>query len=196
MNPNMRCNLPGKFWRRISGTARGVFRAANPRPPRSCCGRGLAGGRGPLRRPTSRHRHRVARRDGVVAVDVGRAAHSRRGAKRDRARTSGAALRGLPLARTRRKSRRFWRRVFRLVRIPGGRFLLARFGAPHPAGAAALNPRSASQQPADIVNSRGRNRSGVTLNCDTRQADAACIFRTLMAHFRTPNSQGRLQCWK
>jgi hypothetical protein len=32
---------------------------------------------------------------------------------------------GLPLARTDAKSRRFWRRVFWLVRIPGGRFLLA-----------------------------------------------------------------------
>jgi len=32
---------------------------------------------------------------------------------------------GLPLARTDPKSRRFWRRVFWLVRIPGGRLLLA-----------------------------------------------------------------------
>lgn len=32
---------------------------------------------------------------------------------------------GLPLARTTLKSRRFWRRVFCLVRIPGGRLLLA-----------------------------------------------------------------------
>lgn len=31
----------------------------------------------------------------------------------------------LPLGRVDAKSRRFWRRVFRLVRIPGGRFLLA-----------------------------------------------------------------------
>jgi hypothetical protein len=32
---------------------------------------------------------------------------------------------GLPLARTDGNSMRFWRRVFWLVRIPGGRFLLA-----------------------------------------------------------------------
>ena len=31
---------------------------------------------------------------------------------------------GLPLARIDADARRFWRRVFRLVRIPGGRYLL------------------------------------------------------------------------
>jgi len=37
----------------------------------------------------------------------------------------------LPLVSLDAKARRFWRRVFRLVRIPGGRYLLGRFGAPH-----------------------------------------------------------------
>ena len=58
----------------------------------------------------------------------------------------------LPLAELDAKARRFWRRVFRLVRIPGGRYLLLAMARRN--AHAALIPRSASQESALILSTR------------------------------------------
>jgi len=56
--------------------------------------------------------------------DVRGSSCSSGGRRRHRARTGTELYAALPLAQFDRRARRFWRRVFLLVRIPGGRSLL------------------------------------------------------------------------
>jgi hypothetical protein len=126
MNPNMRCHLPGKFVARDLGggawrlTRAGVLpaevllRGANPGAAEVLSAHDVGdidiewqSAKVELWATSSGRRTAVASRSAIVHEPLARLYES------------------LPLARTDPKSRRFWRRVFWLVRIPGGRLLLA-----------------------------------------------------------------------
>jgi hypothetical protein len=98
MNPNMRCHLAGAFAAQDLGG--GAWRLARRHPePAEVWLRGVDAGAAEV----------------FASQDAGDIVHE----------PLAQLYEGLPLARTDPKSRRFWRRVFWLVRIPGGRLLLA-----------------------------------------------------------------------
>jgi hypothetical protein len=126
MNPNMRCHLPGKFlaqdlgggaWRlarRDLKPAEVLLRGTEPRAAEVLSAHDLGdidiewqAARVELWATSSGRRAAVASQSAIVHEPMAQ------------------LYEGLPLARTDPKSRRFWRRVFCLVRIPGGRLLLA-----------------------------------------------------------------------
>jgi hypothetical protein len=126
MNPNMRCHLPGKFVARDLGD--GAWRLARGGPDSAEI---------LLRGADSRAAEVLSSRD-VGDIDIEWQAAKvelwATSSGRRRAIASQSAIvheplaqlyERLPLAHTDDKSRRFWRRVFWLVRIPGGRLLLA-----------------------------------------------------------------------
>ncbi|MGC1523334.1 MAG: hypothetical protein WA803_17455 [Steroidobacteraceae bacterium] len=126
MNPNMRCHLKGKFvaqdlkdgtWRLSRGDlepAEVLLRGADSHAPEVLASPDLRDldvewqdVKAELRATSSGRRITLGARSAIVHEPLAR------------------LYDGLPLARTTPESRRFWRRVFCLVRIPGGRFLLA-----------------------------------------------------------------------
>jgi hypothetical protein len=126
MNPNMRCHLPGKFaaqdledgtWRLSRGDpapAEVLLRGADSRAAEVLASPDLGDidiewqdAKAELWATSSGRRKNIGAQSAIVHEPMER------------------LYDGLPLARTSPKSRRFWRRVFCLVRIPGGRFLLA-----------------------------------------------------------------------
>lgn len=126
MSPNMRCHLPGNFlaqdlgggaWRLVRRDllpAEVWLRGADPRTAEVLSSREAGDidiewqtAKVELWATSSGRRTAIAAQSAIVHEPM---AH---------------LYEGLPLARTDPKSRRFWRRVFRLVRIPGGRLLLA-----------------------------------------------------------------------
>jgi hypothetical protein len=126
MNPNMRCHLKGKFvaqdlgggaWRLTRGElepAEILLRGADPRAAEALSSHEIddidiewQAAKVELWATSSGRRTAIASQSAIVHEPM---AH---------------LYEGLPLARTDPKSRRFWRRVFWLVRIPGGRLLLA-----------------------------------------------------------------------
>ncbi len=126
MNPNMRCHLPGKFAAQDLGN--GAWRLARRDPwPAEVLLRGV----------DPRAAEVLASHD-VGGIDIewqtAKVELWATASGRSTAIASQSAIvhepmaqlyEGLPLAHTTPKSRRFWRRVFWLVRIPGGRLLLA-----------------------------------------------------------------------
>jgi hypothetical protein len=126
MNPNMRCHLPGTFVAQDLGGGAWKLARRDPKPAEVLL-RGVDAGAA-----------EVFTAHGVGDIDVEwQTATVELWATSSGRRTAVAAqsaivhepmaqlYEGLPLARTDLKSRRFWRRVFCLVRIPGGRLLLA-----------------------------------------------------------------------
>lgn len=126
MNPNMRCHLPGIFAAQDLG--HGAWRLARRDPaPAEILLRGADPGAAEV----------LASPD-LGDIDIewqaakallwARSSGRRNAVEAQSAIVHEPAARlydGLPLARTDRRSRRFWRKVFCLVRIPGGRLLLA-----------------------------------------------------------------------
>jgi hypothetical protein len=126
MNPNMRCHLPGKFtaqnlgggaWRlarRAPKPAEVLLRGADPRAAEVFSSQEVGDidiewqtATVELWATSSGRRTAIASQSAIVHEPMAQ------------------LYEGLPLARIDGKSRRFWRRVFWLVRIPGGRLLLA-----------------------------------------------------------------------
>jgi hypothetical protein len=129
MNPNMRCHLPGKFvaqnlgggaWRlarRDPAPAEVLLRGADPRAAEVFSSHDVGDidiewqtAKVELWATSSGRRTAIASQSAIV--------HEPR----------AQLYEALPLALPSPKSRRFWRRVFCLVRIPGGRLLLAVLG--------------------------------------------------------------------
>jgi hypothetical protein len=125
MNPNMRCHLPGKFtaqdlgggaWRlarRDPAPAEVLLRGADPRAAEVFSSQDVGDidiewqtASVELWATSSGRRTAIVSRSAIVHEPMAQ------------------LYEGLPLARIDGKSRRFWRRVFWLVRIPGGRLLL------------------------------------------------------------------------
>jgi hypothetical protein len=125
MNAKMRRNLPGPFVAQDLG--RGAWRLSRAAPdPCDVFLRGAeAGAAAVFRLPTV---------DGIdIDWDAQTVALTVMSAQRSTLIAAHSAIlheplaqlyAGLPLADFDGKSRRFWRRIFRLVRIPGGRHLL------------------------------------------------------------------------
>ena len=126
MNANLRCHLPGKFaaqdlgggaWRlarRDLKPAEVSLRGADPGAAEVFSSQDVGDidiewqtAKVQLWATSSGRRTAIASQSAIVHEPMAR------------------LYQGLPLARTDGKSRRFWRRVFCLVRIPGGRLLLA-----------------------------------------------------------------------
>ena len=126
MNPNMRCHLPGKFvardlgggaWRlarRDLEPAEVLLRGADPRAAEVL---------------TSHDLGDIDIEWQTATVQLSAASSGRRAVIASRSAIVHEPLlqlyEALPLARIDLEARRFWRRVFWLVRIPGGRLLLA-----------------------------------------------------------------------
>jgi hypothetical protein len=125
MNPKMRCHLPGTFLTRdLSG---GAWRLSRSVPqPIDVILRGAESGAAEVFRAL-----KVSDIDiewGAEAAVLTLTAAERRRSIRTQSAIVHEPLprlyEALPLVRFDDKARRFWRRVFRLVRIPGGRHLL------------------------------------------------------------------------
>jgi hypothetical protein len=125
MNAKMRRNLPGPFVAQDLG--RGAWRLSRSAPePCDVFLRGAESGAAAVFRPPGVD-------DIGIDWDGMNVALTATSAQRGVLITAHSAIlheplaqlyAGLPLADFDEKSRRFWRRVFRLVRIPGGRYLL------------------------------------------------------------------------
>jgi hypothetical protein len=125
MNQNLRCNLPGTFLAREIGE--GAWRLSRSGPDSADVFlRGVEPQAGDVLRVTA-----------VQDLDIEWSAAeslltltSTAGRRTIKARSAivheplGDLYESLPLAAFDERARRFWRRVFRLVRIPGGRHLL------------------------------------------------------------------------
>jgi hypothetical protein len=125
MKPKMRRNLPGTFIARDLGE--GAWRLSRGEAaPIEVFLRGTeSGGAEVLRSPCVRDIDIEWRAETVVLTMT--SAEQLRTVKAQSAIVHEPLARlydALPLASLDAKARRFWRRVFRLVRIPGGRFLL------------------------------------------------------------------------
>jgi hypothetical protein len=125
MNPKMRCHLPGTFLMRDLGG--GAWRLSRSAPqPIDVILRGAESGAAEVFRALE-----VSDIDiewgSEAAVLTLTTAERRRSIRTQSAIVHEPLPRlyeALPLVRFDDKARRFWRRVFRLVRIPGGRHLL------------------------------------------------------------------------
>jgi hypothetical protein len=126
MRLNMRRNLDGTFTARDLG--KGAWRLSRSEPtPIDILLRGADGGAPEVLRAPAVSDIAIEWQPGAVLLEVTSAG------RRRSLRTQGAIVHEplaqlygtLPLAAFDRKARRFWRTVFRLVRIPGGRYLLA-----------------------------------------------------------------------
>src|ERR1700722_6583567 len=125
MKPNMRRNLPGSYVTRALGE--GAWRRSRSEPlPIDVFVRGADFRAAETLRPS-------AVRDVDVEWRAGTAALTPPGGGRPPSRSVqsasvheplGRLYEALPLVSLDAKARRFWRMVFRLVRIPGGRYLL------------------------------------------------------------------------
>jgi hypothetical protein len=126
MNPNMRCHLQGQFVAQDLGG--GAWRLARrDLPPAEVLVRGADPGASEVFSTQD-----VGDLDiewQTAKVELWATSSGRRTAIASQSvivhEPMARIYEGLPLARTDGKSRRFWRRVFWLVRIPGGRLLLA-----------------------------------------------------------------------
>jgi hypothetical protein len=136
MNPNMRCHLAGAFAAQDLGG--GAWRLARRHPePAEVWLRGVDAGAAEVF--ASQDAGDIDIEWQTAKVELWVMSSGRRTAVAAQSAIVHEPLaqlyEGLPLARTDPKSRRFWRRVFWLVRIPGGRLLLAavarRTRAPH-----------------------------------------------------------------
>jgi len=125
MDPKMRCNLPGTFVTRNLG--QGAWRLSRGEPGRiDVLLQGVEPRAAEALRPPSVGDIDIEWRADAVLLTMTSAQ------RRMVIEAHGAIVHeplarlyeGLPLAVLDAKARRFWRRVFRLVRIPGGRFLL------------------------------------------------------------------------
>src|SRR5271155_3021193 len=126
MNPNMRCHLPGKFVAQDLGG--GAWRLARRDPwPAEVWLRGADPGAAEVF--SSQDVGDIDIEWHTAQVELWATSSGRRTAIASQSaivhEPMARLYEGLPLARTTPKSRRFWRRVFWLVRIPGGRLLLA-----------------------------------------------------------------------
>jgi hypothetical protein len=126
MNPNMRCHLAGAFAAQDLGGGAWRLARRNPAPAEV-----LLRGADP-RAAEVLSSHDVGDIDiewQDAKVELWATSPGRRTAIASQSaivhEPMAQLYEGLPLAHTDIKSRRFWRRVFWLVRIPGGRLLLA-----------------------------------------------------------------------
>ncbi|HXC08937.1 MAG TPA: hypothetical protein VNV61_08400 [Steroidobacteraceae bacterium] len=126
MNRNMRCHLPGKFTAQDLGGGAWRLARRNPMPAEV-----LLRGADP-RAAEVLSSHDLGDIDiewQTATVELWATSSGRRTAIASHSaivhEPMAQLYEGLPLARIDGKSRRFWRRVFWLVRIPGGRLLLA-----------------------------------------------------------------------
>jgi hypothetical protein len=125
MKPNMRRNLPGTFVTRELRQGAWRLSRSEPTPMDVILGGAEMGAADAFRSPTVRDIDIEWRADSVVLSMS--CAEQRRTMKTQSAIVHEPLARlyeALPLAGLDAKARRFWRRVFRLVRIPGGRYLL------------------------------------------------------------------------
>ncbi len=125
MKPKMRRNLPGTFLTRNLGA--GAWRLSRSEPaPVDVLLRGADSDAADALRPLDVSDIDIEWRPETVALAM------TSGARRRVIKVQGAILHeslahlyeALPLVSFDDRARRFWRRVFRLVRIPGGRHLL------------------------------------------------------------------------
>lgn len=154
MKPKMRRNLPGTFLAQDLG--KGAWRLSRREPaPIDVFLRGVEPDAAEAFRPLDIRDVGIEWRADSVALTV-------TAAKRITTVKAHSAVvheplarlyEALPLASLDEKARRFWRRVFRLVQIPGGRHLL---GVLARRSRSALNPRTASQESPDIVKKLGK----------------------------------------
>jgi hypothetical protein len=125
MKPNMRRNLPGTFLTRDLGV--GAWRLSRSEPaPVDVFLRGAEPAAAEAFRSLTLRDIDIEWRAGTVVLTMTSAAR-RRTIKAQSAIVHEPLLHlyeALPLISLDEKARRFWRRVFRLVRIPGGRYLL------------------------------------------------------------------------
>jgi hypothetical protein len=125
MQPKMRRDLPGSFMARSLGD--GAWRLSRSEPtPIDVFVRGADSDAAEVFRPPDVRDIGIEWRPQAAVLTVTSAGQIRTVA------TQGIIVHeplahlyeAVPLARLDAKARRFWRRVFRLVRIPGGRYLL------------------------------------------------------------------------
>ena len=125
MQPNMRRNLPGTFLTRNLGE--GTWRLSRSEPtPVDVFVRGADSGVAEVLRPLDVRDIGIEWRAQTAVLTVTSAGQI------STVETQSAIVHeplahlyeALPLAGFDAKARRFWRRVFRLIRIPGGRYLL------------------------------------------------------------------------
>jgi hypothetical protein len=125
MQPKMRRNLPGTFLTRNIGE--GAWRLSRSAPtPVEVFVRGADSGAAEVFRPPDVRDIGLEWRAETVVLTVTSAGQISTVVTRSAIVHEPLAhlYDALPLANLDAKARRFWRRVFRLVRIPGGRYLL------------------------------------------------------------------------
>ncbi len=125
MKPNVRRNLPGTFLTQDLG--QGAWRLSRSEPkPIEVFVRGADFRAAEVLRPRAVRDVDIEWRGEAVVLTM--TSGERRGFVDARSAVVheplGRLYEALPLAAMDEKARRFWRRVFRLVRIPGGRWLL------------------------------------------------------------------------
>ncbi len=125
MKPKLRCNLPGTF--AVQDISAGVWRLSRREPsPVDISLRGVHADAADALRPPPISDIELEWRDRAVLLTM--TSQQRRVCIAARSvivhEPLGALYDALPLAEFDSKAKRFWGRVFRLVRIPGGRFLL------------------------------------------------------------------------
>jgi hypothetical protein len=125
MKQKMRCNLPGTFLARPLGED--AWRLSRTQPESvDVFLKGVEPGAAEILRAPTLHDIDIEWRAGESVMTV-TSAERRRTLRAHSAivhEPLGHLYEALPLASLDEKARRFWRRVFRLVRIPGGRHLL------------------------------------------------------------------------
>jgi len=124
MKPKMRRNFPGTFLTQNLGE--GAWRLSRSEAaPVDVFLRGVESAAEALRSPWVRDVGIEWREDAVVltmtSAEQPRIIHAQSAIVHE---PLARLYEALPLARLDAKARRFWRRVFRLVRVPGGRYLL------------------------------------------------------------------------
>ena len=126
MNPNMRCQLPGTFVAQDLGGGAWRLTRRNPAPAEVLIRGAEPGAREVF---SSQDVGDIDIEWQAAKVELWATSSGRRAAIASRSaivhEPMAQLYEGLPLALPSPKSRRFWRRVFWLVRIPGGRLLLA-----------------------------------------------------------------------
>lgn len=125
MKPKLRCNLPGTF--AAQDISPDVWRLSRREPsPVDISLRGVPADSADALRPPRVSDIELEWRDGAVLLTM--TSQQRRVCVKARSAIVHEPLASLyaalPLAEFDSKAQRFWDRVFRLLRIPGGRFLL------------------------------------------------------------------------